>query len=243
MNDITIAIATWNAEAFIDKTLEAAKKQGYPIVCADNTSTDKTREVLTANGLESLTFEHTLLKWDNVYRAYQTLVNAVSTEFVFILDHDVILPEGAVDSCYNMLVADPKLGAVAIPYGGSHPCMGATIFRTKSLQALDWTPATNPRCSCSYVAEELKKQGLQFVNNTELKADHIKNGHMASVKQSMGDIPDVFEITVTTTKKVNLTELNNKIANLRRDLAEALNLRNKLLGKENKIITTLGGVK
>lgn len=242
-NDISIGIATWNAEKFISETLAAARSQGYPLVVVDNTSTDGTRDVLAAAGLRCSIFEHTSYKWENVYKAYKTLAKEIKSEFCFILDHDVLLPKGAVDAAYEHLIGDTTLGAVAINYGGSHPNMGATIFRTAILRGFDWVAnLQSPKCSCLYAAEQLAALGLKMVELPGMKAEHVKNGKAPEIKQR-STCSDEFQITQLVTKTVKLGELQTKILNLRRDLAEAVNLRDRLLGKSKAMVTSIGGVK
>ena len=255
--DVTIAIATWNAEKNIERVLDALP-QDVPLIVIDNESKDGTQAILEKRGIKFTTFPHTGKQWPDVYTAYKTLAGLVKTEYIFILDHDVALNNSDdIQKAYDYFKTLEKAGAVAINYGGSpsHPQMGASLWKTEILNSFDWVSDGSGKCGCTYAKEQLSKLGLEFVYAPDLKATHLKIGRMldapdmltsAIVKTGLKTyrVPQLKVYQDFNTKKqvtvitgmddVDIEVLQNEINFHRLELNKRISLRDNILNSQKK---------
>lgn len=108
---VSICIPAYNAERFIEKTIESVLWQDYPhleIVVSDDGSTDRTAEILTAfagRGVRVIRQERNLGKSANM----NAVIRASRGKYVVKLDSDDLLEAGYVSSLVPVLEAHPRV--------------------------------------------------------------------------------------------------------------------------------------
>lgn len=254
--DITIGIGTWNASKYLDQVIDGILLQKLPIIAIDNESEDSTREILTRRGIEFTSFKHSKEKWINVYGIYKTLAEQCKSEYIFFVDHDVLLSEDSVKLAYDYFQSLPNPGAVAINYGGNHPNMGATLFKTEIVRSFEWVPAKQGgMCSCRYAASQLAKLKLTFTYVPNAKVNHLRvvphredNLYLSEEILQKSDkvyllpktVIGLDKITKTMTEIVtgyeeyNLETSQNKINQLRKEMNAEIKKRDAVLKKRRE---------
>jgi len=216
MDNITVAIATYNSATWLQQTLDAIK--GQNILVCDNSSIDKTVEILTRNGIEPFFFPHESRRRFNIKSIRSLLAKAITTEYIFFLDSDVILPENSIQQAYDYLIAQ-GVDAVAISYGSTtHIQQGAVLMKTSVAQSIEYTFNNEGICSCQDMTDSLTKFNKKIVYLPNVMALHRK---MALAQLSIGIkelSDDLYEIPVykqrmdDTGKFVNALETIEKVS-------------------------------
>jgi len=109
---VSVTIVTFNTRQFIEPCLESVLRQNYPIevVVVDNASMDGTRGVLA--GYEDRV--RVIYNNDNVgfAAAQNQAIAACSSDWVLVLNPDVVLQAGFVEQLVEGGILDPKVGTV-----------------------------------------------------------------------------------------------------------------------------------
>jgi len=114
---VSITIATYNAEKWIEECLNSVFAQTYPqelieIVVVDDGSADRTREILRglAGGHRNLK----IIKQENqgTATAHTTGLKAAQGKYVFVLSHDCYAEPNWVESVVEVFEENPRVGIV-----------------------------------------------------------------------------------------------------------------------------------
>jgi glycosyltransferase involved in cell wall biosynthesis len=114
---VSITIATYNAERWIEKVLNSLFEQTYPqelveIVVVDDGSTDKTREILQgiATGHRNL---HLIFQENQgTATAHTAGLKNCRGEYIFVLSHDAYAEPNWVESVVGVFEENPPVGIV-----------------------------------------------------------------------------------------------------------------------------------
>lgn len=179
---VTVCIPVYNEEQCLPRCLEALTKQGeIKVICANNDSTDKSEDIMADFGVDKiLQIERTPLTQENFYRCRKALFNAVDTEFLFSLDADVVLPEGAIQKCLDMMYGDMTIGAVCVRYGG-HENLGSMMLRTTFAKEMD-IKYKSGQCECRIAKAYILGKGLKIAELKE-RAFHIPTKRINGKKE------------------------------------------------------------
>jgi len=116
---VTIGIAVYNAESFIEESVTSAfkqTKQATEVIVVDDGSTDKTPEIL-----KNLQAKHNSLKvvrqsHNGTPGALNHLIGFCKTDYLLGLDADDVLEKNAVESLYGTATAYPEAAIVYSDY-------------------------------------------------------------------------------------------------------------------------------
>lgn len=117
--EIGIAIVTWNNEKDIEECINSLLNQKtdriYKIAIFDNDSQDKTKEIIGAKFLDSVTFFDSP---ENIYltggnnRLLDYFVNTLNVDKVMVLNPDTICSDTLIETLATTLDSKKKIGAV-----------------------------------------------------------------------------------------------------------------------------------
>lgn len=97
MLPVSVIVPVRNAEAFIDRCLAAIFREApMEVIVVDGNSTDQTREIVRCYPVQLLSN-----RGDSVPTARMMGIEAARSEIVFLIDADIVLPEGALKSLYD----------------------------------------------------------------------------------------------------------------------------------------------
>ena len=179
---ITVAIPTYNAIRYLPRVFDGLLRQDitFKLLLCDNESEDGTGiwlrspvvhkywHSLSGNSIRGWRqlnpIPRTGDKQRDVATVRASLTQAVSTEYIFMLDQDVVLPPGALRDIASQFRAErlsgPKLGALGIPYElkTTHVMSGALFLSTDVAKEVDYT--LEHLCVCKCIAKTLGDKGL-----------------------------------------------------------------------------------
>jgi hypothetical protein len=119
--DVTICIPAWQAEAFIDRTLWAARRQTHAdvrILVSVDHGEDGTAAICRAHARDDARIEAVVqaerLGWA---RNVNFLLDRVSTEFYFLYFHDDVIDESYTERLLEVLRRRPDAGSVHCDVG------------------------------------------------------------------------------------------------------------------------------
>ena len=178
--EVTVAVSTYNSIRYLPHVLEALLKQNlrFRLVFCDNDSRDGTREWLKSRqALEywQLRGKGLMCGWrvidsvphtedikKNVTSSRAKLAESTRTEYLFFLDHDVVLPPGGLRDLVEEFKRYPELGALGIPYDfrTHHVMSGALLLRADVARGVDYTADFS--CVCRCIAQTLAERGLEI---------------------------------------------------------------------------------
>lgn len=134
-HQVSAVIVTYDSAAILPECMAALHAQDIPIIIVDNASTDHTVHVARDHGA-ALVLQNT--QNEGYGRANNKGITAAQTRYVFILNPDVVLQEGAITALMEAANHYPSGGLYA-------PCLiepdGRFFWQSKSLLA---TKLTNP---------------------------------------------------------------------------------------------------
>jgi glycosyltransferase involved in cell wall biosynthesis len=107
---VSVVVPAFQAEAYLDETLESALGQDYDrveVIVVDDGSTDRTAEIAAAHGVQLLRREHR-----GPAAARNAGLAVAGGEFVTILDADDLWPVDRVSRQVDHLREHPELGIV-----------------------------------------------------------------------------------------------------------------------------------
>jgi GT2 family glycosyltransferase len=144
---VAITIVTYNSESYIERCVESVLGQGYPkleIIIVDNASTDTTLQLLP--GLENVCRVIYNVENRGFAVAQNQAIACSSSEWILVLNPDVLMSPGFIKSLVAAGEADPNAGTVCgklMAIGPSfqplaEPVLDSTgIFFTPSLRHFD----------------------------------------------------------------------------------------------------------
>lgn len=107
---VTIGIPTWNRRGLLQKAVESALNQTYPdleIVISDDGSTDGSAEYIESIS-DARVVKHLKPKNEGLVANFNTCLNAASSEFFLMLNHDDSLSPTAVEKLVNGFLNPPN---------------------------------------------------------------------------------------------------------------------------------------
>jgi len=112
---ITASIKTFNESQGIEKTIDSIRRQlaAYPheIIVADSLSTDNTRELACAKGVTVVSLRHPEDRCCGV--GHQLSYLHSQGEFLLLMDGDMTLEDGFIESALAFMQANPNYAGVA----------------------------------------------------------------------------------------------------------------------------------
>ena len=117
MNNLTLAVCMYNAEQYIQKTLQSVIDQSFQdfdLLIVDDKSTDRSAEIAEAF-LEKTGRQHEIVKLEQnqgICHARHFAERHAQTKYMMFLDADDILLENAVEKLYAKITSDGDLMAV-----------------------------------------------------------------------------------------------------------------------------------
>ena len=149
MEPITIAMCVYNAEKYLQKTLDSLEKQDYPEIrwlFVDDGSTDQSAQIIQSFYQKHLTTTQIYRMTENVgtARARNMALQQATTRLMMFFDSDDIAKENMVSALYAKLSAEPDCIAVgccakyidekgrALPGGMFFQMGNAQDFRSKA---------------------------------------------------------------------------------------------------------------
>lgn len=159
---ITVLMVARNDRAIDDAVIDALYRQGVPFafyVCPKPYSSNLRT------------------KWRNICSGRNFLRRHIEPGYVFWLDSDVVLPEGALKALKGRLDRDYNLGAVGCFYGdsdttGEHVGMGALMVRSWIADRINFR-AGRGRCECLNFCRDVRKMGFRAEYDRSLVAQHL----------------------------------------------------------------------
>jgi GT2 family glycosyltransferase len=110
---VAITIVTYNSESYIERCVESVLGQGYPkleIIIVDNASTDTTLQLLP--GLENVCRVIYNVENRGFAVAQNQAIACSSSEWILVLNPDVLMSPGFIKSLVAAGEADPNAGTV-----------------------------------------------------------------------------------------------------------------------------------
>lgn len=199
MADVTIAIPTFNAAQTLRVCLDKLQLQRIPnlkVFIYDNGSVDGTVGMLSElaatrfyamkPALDKYTLDITFFAgqhdptksgYENGLLTRQKIAKMVNTEFLFLLDPDVLLSPNAIPQLLDDFLKEPDCGFMGIKYepDAGHVMLGATIWRTKVFREVGTWDGKEGGCDCNFCANEMKRKNLKVLQHKELMAYHYKH--------------------------------------------------------------------
>lgn len=121
MDKITILLSSYNNEECIESCLQSCFDQEYNnlnVVVVDDGSTDNTTKILANFKREKNNFGFLALPHGERGVARNKaieLAREMNSQYIYILDSDMILERGLIESCIDYLSKNKKVGALVIP--------------------------------------------------------------------------------------------------------------------------------
>jgi GT2 family glycosyltransferase len=196
--NVTIAIPTYNAAQTMRVCLDRLQLQRVPnlkVFVYDNGSHDGTigmvselagtkyysaKPALDKYGIDISFFSGShndrMSAYQNGMDTRQKIGKLVSTEYIFFLDPDVILPPNAIPEMIEHFQNTPEAGFIGIQYepDAGHVMLGATLWRTEVFNKLG-TWDGKDGCDCNFAKREVEKLGLKVSQHPKLLAYHYKH--------------------------------------------------------------------
>lgn len=118
---VSIVFSTYNSSSYVKKCIDSCINQNYNslyIIVADDGSTDNTKEIIENYSLEykniySIPLPHGergIARAKAIEKARE-----LNSDFIYIMDSDMILKENLLKDCLNYIYENPKVGALVIP--------------------------------------------------------------------------------------------------------------------------------
>jgi glycosyltransferase involved in cell wall biosynthesis len=107
---VSVIVPAYQAERFIEETLDSAASQDYPaveVIVVDDGSTDRTAELVASRGVRLLQQPHR-----GPAAARNTGLAAAAGEFIAVLDADDLWPSDRLSLQVDFLERNPELGLV-----------------------------------------------------------------------------------------------------------------------------------
>ena len=107
---VSVIVPAYQAERFIEETLDSAAHQDYPaveVIVVDDGSTDRTAELVAGRGVRLLRQPHR-----GPAAARNTGVAAAAGEFIAVLDADDLWPSDRLSRQVDFLQRNPEVGLV-----------------------------------------------------------------------------------------------------------------------------------
>ncbi|AQT67945.1 transferase 2, rSAM/selenodomain-associated [Anaerohalosphaera lusitana] len=189
MDNITFAIPTYNNAETIMTVLKRCLQQDVKpkILIMDNGSTDGTVEMLRAainNGI----FGPVDIKLESVQRMLggksknipyvrYKLCQAVDTEYVFLLDADVLIPQHAILGLREMLEEDGDLVGAGIRVDPivEHIQFGAILLKSEIARQIKWNNGEG-KCECLWALQSINQldDNYKVKRHPVYQAMHLK---------------------------------------------------------------------
>lgn len=114
---ISITIATYNAEKWIERCLNSLFEQTYPqelieIVIVDDGSRDRTREILQALATGHRNLKIIIQENKGTAAAHTTGLKNCTGKYIFVLSHDCYAEPNWIESVVEVLEENPQVGIV-----------------------------------------------------------------------------------------------------------------------------------
>lgn len=114
---ISVTIATYNAEKWIEQCLHSIFEQTYPqelieIVAVDDCSTDRTKEILQKLSTGHRNLKLILQENKGTAAAHTTCLKNCQGKYVFVLSHDCYAEPDWVESVVEVFEENPQVGIV-----------------------------------------------------------------------------------------------------------------------------------
>ena len=187
--NITFAIPTFNNACTIMPVLQRLFHQDVKpkILIIDNGSKDGTLEMLQA-AIDNKWFGPADIELQtapqlmggrgkNIPYVRHKLCQAVDTEYIFILDSDVLLPTHCILGLKEYMDEDSNRAGVAVRYDPlvEHVQFGAILMTTEIAKQIKWNNGEG-KCECLWAIESLTNMNPDWmaVNHPNYQAMHLK---------------------------------------------------------------------
>jgi GT2 family glycosyltransferase len=137
---VSVIIVTWNCERTLAGCLAAvrASTPGPPerVLCVDNASSDGSMSIAQAGGVEVVAMGANV----GFPRAVNSVLGRCTSEFILLLNPDVVVGPTAIADCVGALQGRPRVGLVGANLrqpDGQPDLAAARRFRTLGLLALE----------------------------------------------------------------------------------------------------------
>lgn len=115
MIDLSIIIVNYKTPLITFRCIESIEKNtnikgGYEIIVVDNNSNDNSEELITAAFSEVIWINKSAN--DGFGRANNVGITKSQGEYILLLNSDMIIPEGTIETCLNEIEKDSMIGAL-----------------------------------------------------------------------------------------------------------------------------------
>lgn len=170
MEKVSVIIPAWQAEHYIAQAIRSVKNQNWEgemeIIVVDDGSTDRTAEIAKEPGVKVLTKEH-----NGAAAARNEGIRASGGNWIFFLDADDILEEGALEFLYAPMKEHPEIKAV---FGKAEDFISEELTEEQKAELKPRTEAYGgvlPGCAL------LRREVFQNIGSFE---EHLKSGETVS---------------------------------------------------------------
>lgn len=176
MAKVSIHLITWNGQKYIEECLNSIFEQTFKdflLLVIDNGSVDKTCQIIENQFVPLLGQRIRFLKNKNnlgFAKAHNQALLWTDSEYVLILNQDVILAENFIEELVDFLDKNPKAGAV-------------------TGKVLRWQFANDEHLKTSYKTDIVDSLGLKIFKNqrvVEVAAGKKDQGQFAEVTEVFG---------------------------------------------------------